>query len=403
MCVVFVPLLVFFCIPDTASAQVVNCTGYTNPDAPGSVSCGTCELVGLIGNGITFIIAIFSGIATLLFAWAGFLMLSSRGSTAQVQKGKAIFGNVLVGLLIMLSAWLIVDVVMKGFLPDGQTMFGPWNEVTCTTQVVVSDSDNLTSFADPWEGLDYDYAFWIGVVEAGNPDIPDGYFDYIMLEKFEGRTGENCINRFAGVFNSLSECEQRYQSSRSATTMDTALINSCNPEAVLIIPPWAEDGVLDECSVTDGVDNDAQYVGAWGTNNITRKVSDTEWELNEAGQDALANDTFEIIKHAYEQKGAASFVMVPPNENGFSDQRSAVILGINRARNSGYSVIVDSATYNSDDLLHITGGEASRLSRRGNVFVGDSNAQFISSHRPGATFYGRIGWSSARIRSAFTQ
>lgn len=88
--------------------------------------CGFGGVLAIIQNLINFIIGIAIIIATIIIAWAGGLyMLSATNPESRSQANKMLI-NAVVGIMIVLSAWLIVDFVMKT-LYGGQ--FGPWNSI----------------------------------------------------------------------------------------------------------------------------------------------------------------------------------------------------------------------------------------------------------------------------------
>lgn len=97
-------------VPLLASAQdglVPSCEGN---------ECGFEELLLLIDNIINWLLIISSSVAALLFAWAGWLYISARGDPGQMKKANSIFWKVIVGLVIILSAWLIVDLIADTLL-----------------------------------------------------------------------------------------------------------------------------------------------------------------------------------------------------------------------------------------------------------------------------------------------
>src|SRR3989344_3739247 len=59
-------------------------------------------------------------IAAIMFAWAGFLMVTAGGSTERVGKAKRIFTNVAIGFIIAVIAFLIVRTILAilGFKGD---------------------------------------------------------------------------------------------------------------------------------------------------------------------------------------------------------------------------------------------------------------------------------------------
>jgi len=70
-------------------------------------------------------------VATLLFVYAGILYVTSGPNPSNLTKAHSMFWNVLIGLIFILGAWLMVDLVMKMFYSES-TQFGPWNEILCS-------------------------------------------------------------------------------------------------------------------------------------------------------------------------------------------------------------------------------------------------------------------------------
>lgn len=93
--------------------------------------CGYCDLIALVNNIIEFLIYFSVIVATLMFMYAGFQYLTAGGKEEKIKNAHKIFTNVFMGLVFVLAAFLIVDTVMKTFLPGGETKFGPWNEIKC--------------------------------------------------------------------------------------------------------------------------------------------------------------------------------------------------------------------------------------------------------------------------------
>gem|GEM_PF-6689472 len=77
---------------------------------------------------ISWIIIIATLFSILVIAYAGFLLIFSRGNRAALEQGKQLFFNTVIGIIIMVAGWTIVDTVMKLIL-DGD--FGMWNQVQC--------------------------------------------------------------------------------------------------------------------------------------------------------------------------------------------------------------------------------------------------------------------------------
>lgn len=117
--------------------------------------CQACHVVELGQKIINFLVAVAAVIAVVVFAYAGWLMLTAAGDMTKISSARGMFWNVLIGLVIVLAGWLIVDTVMKSVFQrttDTDTKkgsplyeatkdeFGPWNKIFCVTPVVSSAS-----------------------------------------------------------------------------------------------------------------------------------------------------------------------------------------------------------------------------------------------------------------------
>lgn len=97
-------------------AQAISVPGW--PIVPCGTSttfpCTRCDLFKLIKNVVDFITGgLMPPVAVLLFVWAGFLILMGGANPGLVTKGKEIFKNTSVGLIIMLSAWMITNTIIQ--------------------------------------------------------------------------------------------------------------------------------------------------------------------------------------------------------------------------------------------------------------------------------------------------
>jgi len=90
------------------------------------VNCTVCDIATLAQNLLNAGIYIAVFLSAVLFAWAGFMALSAGGRSEQYTEARRIFLNVVIGLVIILAGWLVVDTLMKT-VTNGS--FGPWNKV----------------------------------------------------------------------------------------------------------------------------------------------------------------------------------------------------------------------------------------------------------------------------------
>jgi len=96
-------------------SQIVPCQG---------VDCKCEHLVTLAQNIINTGIFIAVFLSAILFAYAGWLYISNEAINEQ-QRAKNIFSNVVIGLIIILVAWLVVDTLMSQLLKDNIV----WNNI----------------------------------------------------------------------------------------------------------------------------------------------------------------------------------------------------------------------------------------------------------------------------------
>lgn len=130
--------------------QIVITEGCPAPDGgPGYTvagECDFCDIVKLAQKLINFFVAFTVVVATLMFVYAGILYMTSASNEGNIKKAHGIFWSVLMGLVFVLAAWLIVDVVMKAFYGNwndpnvaNQGRWGPWNKIICPSDVPQPD------------------------------------------------------------------------------------------------------------------------------------------------------------------------------------------------------------------------------------------------------------------------
>jgi hypothetical protein len=137
----FLPVLLvvslYFLVPSGVEAVelergLVTCSG---------TNCGSCELVEMGNVIILWLFGLVGMVFAVMMMIAGFGLITSRGNTSALEAAKSKFVNAVIGLLIMMSAWLLIDFMMKSLLVGESlsavsTGWGPWNQVQCTLQTV---------------------------------------------------------------------------------------------------------------------------------------------------------------------------------------------------------------------------------------------------------------------------
>lgn len=106
---------------EEATSLVASCEGS---------DCSFCHLLDLVNKIIKWIVVVMVGIIVIIFALGGMMMVISAGDTGKVSKGKGMMLDSVVGFLILLCSYVIVDTFIKVFVPT-ESEFGPWNTITC--------------------------------------------------------------------------------------------------------------------------------------------------------------------------------------------------------------------------------------------------------------------------------
>lgn len=173
-----IPALIclYLFLPEMSLAQgFVSCNG---PD------CSACNLVDMGNTILQWLIGVLMVVFAVLLAVAGFGLVTSGGNPSALQTAKDRMTNAIIGLIIVLCAWLIVDTVMRALLnpvgPSGPTAgyiqgWGPWSEVRCQSQVVThyapeSRTDD-TLASGPWS--DPTGTNTLGPLGPGNEGVVD--------------------------------------------------------------------------------------------------------------------------------------------------------------------------------------------------------------------------------------
>lgn len=126
-----IALLIFGALfsPTPVSAQgLAQLAGCTGPD------CGTCQVINLANGIIMWLIGFIFLLFALLLVRAGVNLVTSGGNPGALQAAKDNFINAIIGFIIILAAWLIVDTVMRALISDRSGAL-VWSEITCTKQV----------------------------------------------------------------------------------------------------------------------------------------------------------------------------------------------------------------------------------------------------------------------------
>jgi hypothetical protein len=104
----------FLILPVVSKAQNLIPCGTTSNPTPCGGAQGWSQLMALVNNVVHFVLFDLAvPIAAIMFAYAGFELLTAGGDTSKMKKAKNIFINVLIGLVVAVAAWLIINTILS--------------------------------------------------------------------------------------------------------------------------------------------------------------------------------------------------------------------------------------------------------------------------------------------------
>lgn len=141
-------ILAFFSVglgTHITSAATESFPGIVSYAGCSGVDCSACNLVKMVNGGVTWLIGLLFVVFAVIMAIAGIGLVISGGNQAALESAKKKFLNSFIGIMIVLSAWLIVDTLMRTLVGDsshkGQIKtvgsvngWLYWSQVSCQKQ-----------------------------------------------------------------------------------------------------------------------------------------------------------------------------------------------------------------------------------------------------------------------------
>ncbi|MBU0750005.1 hypothetical protein KKH15_00615 [Patescibacteria group bacterium] len=129
--------LAFFILAPSAQAAnlpILNPDFAIVPTQCSACPCGFAGTLQLVQNLVNASISVAFILLILIITYAGALFLFSPTNPGNREMGRTVLTNAVIGMVIVLSSWLVVDFIMKSlYNPDATigntTKLGPWNEI----------------------------------------------------------------------------------------------------------------------------------------------------------------------------------------------------------------------------------------------------------------------------------
>ncbi len=113
--------------------QVLAQSGVSGTEIPNDIvsckdggACNFCDLTKTINKTTQWLTGITLFIGIILFIYAGYRIASARGDVGIVTEARKMMGNVAIGVLILILALSIVDILLKTTTGGG---YGVWTSV----------------------------------------------------------------------------------------------------------------------------------------------------------------------------------------------------------------------------------------------------------------------------------
>lgn len=153
--IVFFTLILLFTPILTSAAGLVPCGG------PGESACNACHLLILVQNVLEVALRMAFLIIIGFIVYGGFRWIFSLGKEENLKAGQQIITNAIIGLIIILTAWIIVNTVFWTIKQmGGDDYTGTWFHIECPepgsildlpeqSSISIDDLDTIDQIAEP--------------------------------------------------------------------------------------------------------------------------------------------------------------------------------------------------------------------------------------------------------------
>jgi hypothetical protein len=105
------------CNPKTVNGKIVN-------------DCGFCQAGQLIKNLSDWVVIVAGVVVVLIIIYAGLKMVLSVGNVSAKSEARKLIATGVIGYIILLASWMIVDVFIKFLIPGSS--YGVANPLICS-------------------------------------------------------------------------------------------------------------------------------------------------------------------------------------------------------------------------------------------------------------------------------
>lgn len=87
------------------------------------VSCTPCDLIRVLLNAADMIVALSGTFGIVMVVYGGFVLVTAYGNDSRVKWGKDTIIASIIGIIIVMMAWTLINVIMEGFFEASGAAF----------------------------------------------------------------------------------------------------------------------------------------------------------------------------------------------------------------------------------------------------------------------------------------
>lgn len=124
----FWQMIATFCL---LAPQGVLAAGLVPCGGEGETECNSCQIIRLGDRVFDWLIGVLTAIFILIIVVNGIRLLSSNGNVSAMKQSRSMITNAIIGFIIVLGAWTLVDLLLKFLLAGGADAWQPWEVIGC--------------------------------------------------------------------------------------------------------------------------------------------------------------------------------------------------------------------------------------------------------------------------------
>lgn len=109
----------------------------------GQSMCTLCDLFTMVQTIIDFVSLGITVLVVVFITFGGFMILLAGANPGNLETGKKIITNAVIGVIIALLAWTVINMVFNTFVGKSDAFPAPWNKIECVGGGVVPDKNKI--------------------------------------------------------------------------------------------------------------------------------------------------------------------------------------------------------------------------------------------------------------------